>query len=92
MRSASPLPHIVPLTRYRVTYLCARNGRTHRRIVIRAACQDDADYTAKAILAGQVLAVTPLPDRICFPLAHVAGVTALSLAGAVVMACSGVMG
>jgi hypothetical protein len=58
---------IAPIKRFRVTYQCASDLKTRRHIVIRAGGQQSADALANVLLAGQVLQVEQLPDRISLP-------------------------
>lgn len=61
------IPHLLPLKRWRVTYLCAHGSTVRHRVVLRASTLQAATAWAAILLAGEVLSIEPLPDRVRIP-------------------------
>lgn len=62
-----PIPHLLPLKRWRITYLCAHGSTVRHRVVLRASTLQAATAWAQILLAGEVLSIEPLPDRVRLP-------------------------
>ncbi|MCV2423382.1 hypothetical protein LNV47_22600 [Paucibacter sp. DJ4R-1] len=66
MSHPQPIPHLMPLKRWRVRYLCAHGSGARHTVVLRAATEQGAQAWARILLAGEVQSIRPLPDHIRF--------------------------
>lgn len=58
-----PVPHLLPLKRWQVTYRCAHGSKAQHSVVLRAATEQGARAWAEVLLAGEAITVTPLPEH-----------------------------